>query len=97
RETTFFDYRVYLDKGQLVNDPYAFLPTFGPIDEHLFGRGVHYKLYEVMGARLSTHQGVSGVKFTVWAPNAKAVSIVGDFNLWNGRMHPMRTLGVSGV
>lgn len=96
-ETTATDYRVYLYKGFLAHDPYAFLPTFGPMDEYLFGRGVHYKLHTVMGARLCIHQGVEGVKFTVWAPNAKAVAVVGDFNLWNGWTHPMRTLGVCGV
>src|SRR5690242_3411298 len=65
RETLPSDYRVYLYKGVLAHDPYSFLPTFGPLDEHLFSRGVHYKLYEVMGGRLCTHQGISGVKFTV--------------------------------
>lgn len=97
KETFFTDYRVYLYKDLLVHDPYAFWPTFGAMDEHLFGRGVHYKLHEMMGARVCTHQGVQGVKFVVWAPNAKRVAIVGDFNSWDGRVHPMRELGSSGV
>lgn len=96
-ETTFADYRVYTANGTLVHDPYAFLPTFGEMDAHLFGRGVHYRLYEVMGARHCVHQGVDGYKFAVWAPGAKAVALVGDFNLWDGRVSPMRMVGSSGV
>jgi 1,4-alpha-glucan branching enzyme len=96
-ETTFTDYRVYLHQGALVQDPYAFSPTFGDMDAHLFNRGVHYKLYEIMGGRLCKHQGVEGAKFAVWAPEAQAVSLVGDFNYWDGRVNPMRTMGSSGV
>lgn len=91
------DYRVYHQNGLLAHDPYAFLPTFGEVDQHLFANGVHYKLYQHMGGRLSKHQGVLGAKFTVWAPNAKAVALVGDFNHWDGRVNPMRSLGFSGV
>jgi len=92
-----FDYRVYLSDGRLAHDPYVFWPTLGDIDLHLFGKGTHYKLYDVMGGRLCTHQGHAGAKFAVWAPEAAAVSIVGDFNCWDGRAHPMRSMGVSGV
>lgn len=81
----------------LSHDPYAFLPTIGEVDLYLFGQGVHYKLYDVLGARCITHQGHSGVKFAVWAPNAKSVSVVGDFNFWNGHANPMRSLGGSGI
>jgi 1,4-alpha-glucan branching enzyme len=95
--TTYKDYRVYHQNGLLAHDPYAFLPTFGEVDGHLLSRGVHYKLYEVLGAHPVVHQGVKGVKFAVWAPNAKAVSLVGDFNFWNGRVNPMRSMGHSGV
>ncbi len=91
------DYRIYHDSGLLAHDPYAFLPTFGEVDQHLFNKGVHYLLHRQMGARLATHQGASGVKCTVWAPEAKAVSLVGDFNNWDGRVSPMRSLGNSGV
>jgi 1,4-alpha-glucan branching enzyme len=91
------DYRVYHQNGLLSHDPYAFLPTIGEMDLYLFGQGVHYKLYDVLGARLIKHQGYSGVKFAVWAPNAKSVSVVGDFNFWNGHANPMRSLGSSGI
>jgi 1,4-alpha-glucan branching enzyme len=95
--TTYADYRVYHQNAMLAHDPYAFLPTFGDIDAHLFNRGVHYKLYEVMGGRLCVHQGIKGAKFAVWAPEAQGVFLVGDFNYWNGRTNPMRMMGSSGV
>jgi 1,4-alpha-glucan branching enzyme len=91
------DYKIYLSSGKLAHDPYAFLPTFGEIDVHLFGKGTHYKIFNVMGGRLTSHQGSKGAKFAVWAPNAKAISLVGDFNFWDGRAHPMRSMGSSGV
>ena len=78
-------------------DPYSFQPTFSDLDRHLFGSGTHYEIYEKMGGRLMTHQGAKGASFTVWAPNAKTVSVVGDFNLWDSRRHPMRKLEESGV
>lgn len=95
--TTWKDYRVYSQSGALNHDPYSFLPTFGEMDAYLFGKGVHYQLYDVMGARLWEQQGVKGVKFAVWAPNAVAVSLVYDSNFWDGRLNPMRSLGASGV
>lgn len=94
---TFEDYRVYHQNGLLAHDPYALLPSIGDMDLYLFGKGVHYQLYNVMGARLVTHQGQQGVRFTVWAPSARHVSVVGDFNYWDGRTNPMRSLGNSGV
>lgn len=94
---TYIDYRVYHSSGLLAHDPYAFLPTFGELDQYLFSRGVHYNLYRVMGARLAVHQGINGVKFALWAPSARSVSVVGDFNFWDGRSNPMRTLGQCGV
>lgn len=97
QHTTFQNYRVYHQNGLLAHDPYAFLPTFGDIDQHLFSKGVHYELYDKMGGRLTTHHGVQGAKFSVWAPNAKSVSLVGDFNFWDGRANPMRVMGYSGV
>lgn len=95
--TTFSHYRIYHQNGQLGFDPYAFLPTWGEIDSHLFSQGVHYQIYEVMGGRLCSHEGVKGVKFAVWAPSALRVSLVGDFNFWDGRVNPMRSMGNSGV
>src|SRR5689334_13179627 len=97
QETTFTDYRVYHQNGHLTHDPYAFVSTFGEIDAYLFGRGVHYRLYQVMGARICTHQGIRGVKCAVWAPNAKSVSVLSDFNHWDGRVNPMRSMGRSGI
>jgi 1,4-alpha-glucan branching enzyme len=82
---------------QSVGDPYRFLPTLGPLDLHLIGEGTHRRLWDVLGARPLTHQGVEGVAFSVWAPNAQAVRVVGDWNGWDGRVHPMRNLGGSGV
>lgn len=95
--TTPFDYRVYHQNGLLANDPYAFTPIFGEMDAHLFARGVHYKLFEALGAHIIVHQNCAGTKFAVWAPNAKRVSLVGDFNYWDGRVNPMRSMGHSGV
>lgn len=96
-DTTLRDYRVYHTDGTLGYDPYCFLPTFGEIDCYLFAKGVHYELYRAMGARVARHQDVNGVKFSVWAPSAKRLSVVGDFNRWDGRVNPMRSLGESGV
>ncbi len=90
-------YRVFHQNGLLAHDPYAMSPTFGEIDAHLLMLGVHYKIYDVMGGRVTEHQGCRGTKFTVWAPNAGSVSLVGDFNYFNGQANPMRTMGRSGV
>ncbi len=92
-----FDYQVYHQNGLLAHDPYAFLPTFGELDGFLFNQGVHYQIYEALGAHPVVHQGVAGVKFAVWAPHARQVALVGDFNFWDGRVNPMRSLGKSGV
>jgi 1,4-alpha-glucan branching enzyme len=82
---------------QVVGDPYRFLPTLGDLDLHLLGEGSHRRLWEVLGARPMSHEGTGGVAFSVWAPNARAVRVVGDWNGWDGRVHPMRSLGRSGV
>ena len=78
-------------------DPYRFWPTLGELDLHLFGEGRHHDLWTQLGSHCCRHQDVDGTAFAVWAPNAKAVRVVGDFNLWDGRVHPMRSLGSSGV
>ena len=78
-------------------DPYVFWPTLGEQDLYLFGEGTHRRLYDAMGARYIEHQGVRGTAFSVWAPNARRVSVVGDFCSWDGRLLPMRSLGSSGV
>src|ERR687891_1670836 len=80
-----------------IKDPYSFLPSLGDLDLHLIGEGRHRRLHQKLGAHLHTEGGVSGVAFAVWAPSAKAVRVVGNFNSWDGRLHPMRTMGASGV
>ncbi|HVV31347.1 MAG TPA: 1,4-alpha-glucan branching protein GlgB [Mycobacteriales bacterium] len=80
-----------------LRDPYAFLPTLGELDLHLVMEGRHEELYERLGAHVREIDGVTGTAFAVWAPNARSVSVVGDFNFWDGRGHPMRSLGASGV
>ncbi len=78
-------------------DAYSFLPTLGEADLYLFNKGDERRIYEKLGAQLRTLDGVAGASFAVWAPNARRVSVVGDFNLWDGRRHAMRLLGASGV
>jgi 1,4-alpha-glucan branching enzyme len=79
------------------DDPYRFPPTLGNVDVHLFHEGTHRRLWEVLGAHVRTVGGVDGVSFSVWAPNARRVSVVGDFARWDGRLFPMRRLASSGV
>jgi 1,4-alpha-glucan branching enzyme len=99
--TRLFPYllRVHYPDGNVftLRDPYAFMPTLGSFDEHLFGEGRHWQLYEKLGAHVRDLGGVRGVSFAVWAPHADGVSVVGDFNNWDGRLHQMRRLGVSGI
>jgi 1,4-alpha-glucan branching enzyme len=80
-----------------VSDPYAFSPTLGELDLYLFGQGEHLEAYKVFGAHPREMEGIQGTAFAVWAPNAQRVSVVGDFNSWDGRRHLMRRLGGSGV
>ena len=80
-----------------VVDPYAFMPVLSEFDRHLISTGTHYELYRKLGANIIEHQGFKGVHFAVWAPNANAVSVVGNFNSWDGRRHQMRMLGSSGI
>jgi 1,4-alpha-glucan branching enzyme len=80
-----------------TRDPYSFLPTLGETDLYLFGKGDERRIFDKLGAQLRTIDGVAGVSFAVWAPNAQRVSVVGNFNQWDGRFHPMRSLGSSGV
>jgi 1,4-alpha-glucan branching enzyme len=103
--TGLIDYRleVSYDDGAVITaaDPYRFLPSLGEVDLHLFSEGRHERLWEVLGAHrrsFTTPDGeVNGVSFAVWAPNAKGVSLIGDFNHWDGTEAPMRTLGSAGV
>ena len=80
-----------------VEDPYRFPPVLTDFDLHLFSEGTDLRLYEKHGAHLIEHAGVRGVCFVVWAPNAERVSVIGNFNQWDGRRHPMRPRGSSGV
>jgi 1,4-alpha-glucan branching enzyme len=78
------------DTDWWLTDPYSFGPVLGPIDDYLMGEGEHLRLFDKMGAHLIEHEGVRGTHFAVWAPNASRVSLVGDFNDWDGRRHVMR-------
>lgn len=91
------EYRIYLPNGKLVRDPYTFLPQLGELDLHLFSQGVHYELYNHLGAKVREIEGIKGTLFCVWAPNAKSVHVVGDFNHWDDRIHPLRSLGFTGL
>ena len=103
--TRTMDYRLLVtwDDGvvHVQDDPYRFAPTLGEVDLHLVGEGRHEQLWTVLGARVHEYPGpmgsVRGVSFAVWAPRAKAVRVIGDFNDWDGRVHPMRLIGSSGV
>ena len=100
-EGTVGDYSIEVDykngSTYCLRDPYAFLPTIGEIDLHLAGEGMHMRLWEKLGAHRRVIDGIEGVSFAVWAPNARSVRVVGEFNSWDGRLHPMRTLGSSGI
>ena len=98
------DYRLevaYDGPARVVDDPYRFLPTLGELDLHLIGEGRHEELWTALGAHTRTYDGVAGpvtgTSFAVWAPSAQGVRLVGDFNYWDGRAHPMRVLGSTGI
>ena len=95
------DYQLHVQYGEndivVTADPYAFEPQLSSDDLYLFAEGKHYQIYDKLGAHPMTINGIKGTYFAVWAPHARAVSVVGDFNMWDGRLHPMRTLEVSGV
>ena len=80
-----------------VEDPYRFGPVLGEMDNYLIREGTHRRLWERLGAHVITHDDVQGVHFSTWAPNAQRVSVVGDFNGWDGRRHPMRNHPATGV
>ena len=84
-------------KHRLIADPYRFAPLLGPLDLHLFAEGRHRRLYDHLGAHPRVVDGVEGTSFAVWAPNARGVQLVGDFNNWDGRGHPLRNLLGSGT
>jgi len=82
---------------EIFEDPYSFLPTLTEYDLYLFNSGDHHRIYDKLGSHAITPNGINGVQFAVWAPNAKSVSVVGNFNNWDRRRHAMRVLGASGV
>ncbi|WP_207891521.1 1,4-alpha-glucan branching protein GlgB [Nocardioides jejuensis] len=95
------DYRLEVTWGDgvvhVLDEPWRHWPTIGELDLHLVGEGRHERLWEVLGARRATVDGVAGTAFAVWAPAARGVRVTGDFNGWDGREHPMRRLGDAGV
>ncbi|MFN8097860.1 MAG: 1,4-alpha-glucan branching protein GlgB [Dermatophilaceae bacterium] len=103
--TETMDYRILTGWGDGIqheaDDPYRFAPTVGEIDRFLFNEGRHEQLWKVLGAHVQSYPGpmgeVTGTSFSVWAPRAKSVYVVGDFNGWDNRAHPMRLLGNSGI
>ncbi|MGV6987883.1 1,4-alpha-glucan branching protein GlgB [Testudinibacter sp. P80/BLE/0925] len=89
----FFTYQLNVfwgNENQILEDPYRFRPILSDLDNWLLAEGTHYRPYEKLGAHFTEIEGVAGVNFILWAPNAKRVSVVGDFNFWDGRRHPMR-------
>jgi len=88
----------YPDGNEFVlDDPYRYPPQLGELDLHLAREGRHERLYDRLGAHPREIEAVAGTMFAVWAPSASRVSVVGDFNSWDGRLHPMRSLGASGI
>lgn len=85
------------DNWHTIVSPYTFMPQTGELDIHLFAEGKHHHAYRFMGAHLKTIDGIAGCLFCVWSPNVQRISIIGDFNGWDGRCHPMRSLGESGL
>src|SRR5262249_28341110 len=94
-----YQFKVTYKSGEThtMHDPYAFPPMMGDVDLHLLGEGQHWKSYEKLGAHPRTVNGVSGVNFALWAPNAESIAVVGDFNFWDRRSHQMRKLIPSGI
>ncbi|MDX1606683.1 MAG: 1,4-alpha-glucan branching enzyme, partial [Candidatus Competibacterales bacterium] len=93
-------YRLRLQAGNHrweIDDPYRFPSPLGELDRHLMAEGTHRRLHDTLGARPIELEGVGGVYFSVWAPNARRVSVVGPFNDWDGRRHPMRLHPGNGV
>lgn len=81
----------------IAEDPYSFGPVLGPMDDYFIAEGSHLRLFDKLGAHVMHHDGADGVHFAVWAPNARRVSVVGDFNSWDGRMHVMRLRRDTGI
>ncbi len=91
-EITYYNKNVYT-----IDDPYQFLPQLSDMDRFLFNNGTHYEMYDKIGAHLTTLNSIDGTMFRVWAPSARRVSVIGNFNSWDGRVHQMRSLENSGI
>lgn len=94
-----YQYKIEFVDGvvRTINDPYSFLPLISKDDVFLYNAGRNYRIYDHLGAHITMAEGITGVVFRVWAPNAKAVSVIGNFNGWDYLIHQMRTLGASGI
>jgi 1,4-alpha-glucan branching enzyme len=94
-----YQYKITYNDGveKIINDPYRFMPILSEEDRFLFNFGTNYKLYEHIGAHPAMHSQIHGTVFRVWAPSAARVSVIGNFNAWDGRINPMRSLGTSGI
>ncbi len=99
KEVPDYAYRIHYPDGKVKEerDPYRYGPVITKQDTDLFSAGIHYEAYRILGAHICTIDGTEGVHFAVWAPNALRVSVVGDFNEWDGRVHQMRRLWDSGI
>lgn len=92
-----YEAHYYNGTSHSFSDPYRFYPQLSNLDQHLFGNGTHYELYNKMGAHPIKIDTIEGTIFRVWAPAARRVSVLGNFNCWDGRVHQMRSLGSSGI
>jgi len=94
-----YQYEIYFEDDTVfvTNDPYRFEPILGEQDRYLFNKGTNYKIYDHLGSHITKVSHIDGTVFRVWAPNAKAVAVLGDFNNWDKRVHQMRSLGISGI
>ena len=99
REVFPYELRKTLSGGheEVFHDSYSYMPTLTDVDIYLFNAGDHHRIYEKLGAHYAEVNGVGGVQFAVWAPSARSVSVIGDFNAWDRRCHAMRVLGSSGI
>lgn len=93
----YFEATCYDQSTRKFWDPYRFLPQLSKFDQHLFGNGTHYEIFNKLGSHQTSIQQIKGTIFRVWAPAARRVSVLGDFNYWDGRVHQMRSLGSSGI
>ena len=96
---TKYQFRVKYGEDDIIDveDPYAYGKTFTDFDCYIFGEGKHYQIYEKFGAHRETVDGAAGTRFIVWAPRARSVSVIGEFNMWDGRLHKMMLHGESGI